>query len=48
MPYIIKKVKGGKFSLVNRITGKVHSKGTTLKKAEAQQRLLEAFDHMKK
>lgn len=44
MPYNIKKEKGGKFKVVNAVTKKVHAKGTTLAKAEAQVRLLHMID----
>jgi hypothetical protein len=36
MPYEIKEKKGKKFSVVNKETGKVHSKGTTEEKAKKQ------------
>ena len=45
MPYDIIKTPKGKFSLINTATGEVHSKGTTKKKALAQQRLLEGINH---
>lgn len=44
MPYQIRKVGSG-FSVVNRTTGKEHSKHTTEEKAKKQFRLLEAIDH---
>jgi hypothetical protein len=42
MPFEIKKV-GNKFSVINSNTGYIHSKGTTLKKAKAQVRLLHSI-----
>jgi hypothetical protein len=46
MPYAIEKHASG-YAVVNRQTGKVHSKHTTEDKAKAQFRLLEAIDHDK-
>lgn len=46
MPYVIKKVKGG-YSVINPETGEVHSKKTTLEKAEKQRRLLYMVDRVK-
>jgi len=43
MPYTIRKVKGGKYS-VSGPSG-VHAKGTTRAKAEAQVRLMRAVEH---
>jgi hypothetical protein len=44
MPY--KKVKhGDSYSVVNAETGKVHAAHTTEDKADAQLRLLRAYDH---
>jgi len=40
VPYAIKSVGKGLFKVVNTQTGKVHSKGTSKKKALAQMRLL--------
>ena len=41
MPYVIRKVRGRNlYSVKNPVTGKVHSKATTKKKAQAQVRLL--------
>jgi hypothetical protein len=41
MPYVIRKVRGRNlYSVKNPVTGKIHSKATTKKKAEAQVRLL--------
>jgi len=48
MPYEIKHVSRNKFQVINRISGKLHSKGTTLEKAEAQIRLMEYIDSKKK
>jgi hypothetical protein len=48
MPYLLRKVKGKNlYSVKNAITGKVHSKGTTKPKAEAQVRLLNMMEHKK-
>lgn len=44
MPYIIKQVSPGKFSVANRDTGKVHAHHTTKAKAEAQVRLLHGIE----
>lgn len=44
MPYHIVKVKGG-YSLRNKDNGNVHSKHTSLAKAQAQMRLLEGIEH---
>lgn len=51
MPYTIKKCTKcgcGTYKVVNTQTGKVHSKGTTLKKAQSQVRLLEQIHSKKK
>ena len=48
MPYEIKHVSKNRFQVINRINGKIHSKGTTLEKAEKQVRLMEYMDAMKK
>ena len=47
MPYEIKHISSNKFQVINRITHKIHSKGTTLEKAEAQVRLMQ-YMHAKK
>nr|WPF46654.1 MAG: hypothetical protein [Lake Baikal virophage 8] len=44
MPYEIIKKPSGKFQVINRLTGEIHAKGTTLKKAKAQVRLLESLE----
>lgn len=44
MPYEIVRKKSGKFQVVNNITGEIHAKGTTLKKAKAQVRLLDNLE----
>jgi hypothetical protein len=44
MPYALLKVSGG-YSVVNTASGKIHSKHTTLPKAEAQLRLLRGVEH---
>ena len=48
MPYEIKHISSNKFQVINRITHKIHSKGTTLEKAQAQVRLMEYMDEKKK
>ena len=48
MPYEIKHISSNKFQVINRISGKLHSKGTTLEKAQAQVRLMEYMDEKKK
>lgn len=44
MPYKILK-NGNMFAVVNSVTGKVHSYGTTLAKAQHQINLMNAVDH---
>ena len=44
MPYVIRKVKGG-YSVVNPETGAIHSKKTTLERAQKQRRLLYMMEH---
>ena len=44
MPYKVKKV-GDNYRVENDLTGKVHAKGTTKKKALGQLHLLNAIDH---
>jgi hypothetical protein len=48
MPYEIIKKPSGKYQVINKITGEIHAKGTTLKKAKAQIRLLEMVDRKKR
>ena len=48
MPYEIKHISSNKFQVINRINGNIHSRGTTLEKAEAQIRLMEYMDAKKK
>jgi hypothetical protein len=45
MPYKLIKHKDGTASVKNAETGQYHSKKTTLAKAKAQIRLLQAIDH---
>lgn len=45
MPYQIVRVARGLYSVVNMETGKIHSYGTTKKKAERQYRFLNGIDH---
>jgi hypothetical protein len=45
MPYKITKLANGKYQVKNRITGRILSKGTTLKKAKAQLRAIGYFRH---
>ena len=44
MPYIIHKVSNG-YQVVNPLTGRIHSKHTSKKKAQAQVRLLFSKEH---
>ena len=44
MPYEIKHISSNKFQVINRINGKIHSRGTTLEKAENQVRLMQYID----
>ena len=46
MPYIIEKV-GHLYRVINPISGKIHSKGTSKKKALAQVRLMHMIDTKK-
>jgi len=48
MPYKIIKKSNGRYKVINKITGKVHSKDTTLEKAEKQIKLMEYLDSKKK
>ena len=43
MPVTIRKKKGGKYEV--RTPNKVHSKGTSLKNAKAQKKIIDAADH---
>ncbi len=46
MPYIIRKIPyKNLYTVRNRITGRLHSKHTTLQRARAQVRLLNAIEH---
>jgi hypothetical protein len=45
MPYIIVKNGDGRFGVRNAVSGVFHSYHTTLAKAKAQMRLLQAIDH---
>ena len=46
MPYQIIKVKGKNlYKVINELTGKIHSKGSTRSDAEKQIRLMEFFDN---
>ena len=44
MPLIITPLKSGKYQVKNKATGQIHSKATTLKKAEKQVKLLNWID----
>ena len=44
MPYEIKHISPNKFQVVNRLTGKIQSRGTTLEKALSQVSLMESID----
>ena len=48
MPYEIKHISSNKFQVINRINGKIRSRGTTLEKAQAQVRLMQYMDAKKK
>jgi len=41
VPYLIRKI-GDKYRVENALTGKVHARATTLRRAQAQVRLLKA------
>jgi hypothetical protein len=45
MPYTIVRVGAREYSVINAITGRVHSYGTTLAAAKAQMRLLYGVEH---
>ena len=45
MPYAIRKKTGGKCSVVNKDTGKVHAKATSATKAKKQLNLLRGVEH---
>jgi hypothetical protein len=45
MPYQIKPVSKTRYEVENPMTGAIHSKGTTLPKAQAQLKLLNAIKH---
>lgn len=45
MPYSVIGVGGGKYSVINSSTGKVHAERTTKAKAEAQLALLRGIEH---
>lgn len=47
MPFLITKLSNGKYQVKNKETGKIHSKGTTLKKAKGQVKLIEYLDSKK-
>ena len=44
MPYEIKHISPNKFQVKNRITGQIHSRGTTLEKALSQKKILDFLD----
>jgi hypothetical protein len=46
MPYLIEKI-GRVYRVINPITGKIHSKGTTLTKAKKQIKLMHMIDHLR-
>jgi hypothetical protein len=48
MPVSVKKIKGKNLYKVVDASGKVHAKGTTKTKAEAQKRLLNMISNKKK
>jgi hypothetical protein len=45
MPYKIEANGDGTYKVINELTGKVHAKRTSKKRAEKQVRLMEAVDH---
>lgn len=45
MPYRIEELDSGKFKVVNKESGNVHSKATSRSNAEAQVRLLHGVEH---
>ena len=45
MPYAVEPVGDGRYKVVNKETGNVHSKGTTKAAAESQVRLLHGVEH---
>ena len=45
MPYKLRHKPGDGYQVINKETGKVHSKGTTKAKAQAQIRLLQGKEH---
>ena len=47
MPYQISKRPNGRYMAINSMTGKLHAKGTTLKKAIKQIRVMTIEDHNK-
>jgi len=48
MPYKMTKLKSGKYRVVNRQTGKVRAKATTMKKAKALIRMSYAGDRKRR
>jgi hypothetical protein len=42
MPYAIRQNRDGSYRVVNAVTGKVHARRTTRRRAQAQVRLLRA------
>jgi len=48
MPFKIVKKSNGRYKVINKITGKVHAKNTTLKKAKSQIKLIEYLDKSSK
>ncbi len=48
MPFVIRKIKNKElYSVKNKLTGTIHSKGTTLENALAQVRLLHMLEKKK-
>ena len=46
MPFKLIKVKGKNlYKVINELTGKIHSKGSTLSDAEKQIRIMQFFDN---
>lgn len=45
MPYSVQANGDGTYKVINELTGKVHAKKTSKKRAERQVRLMEAYDN---
>lgn len=47
MPLVIKRLKNNKYQVKNSLTGEIHAKGTTKKKAENQVQLIQLLEAMR-